>query len=548
MEEPSPDDPLEKALAHHTAGEFAEAEAIYRALIEKDPGDADALHLLGALIAQKGDGLAALSFIDRAIGVDPGCADFHNNKGLILANLGRPGEAIAAHAEAVRLRPDFAEAYNNLGNALLKKGAISEAVAAYRQTIALRPDYANAHSNLGVALQRQRKVEEAIAAYRMAVHHQPDHSEAHSNLGVALRETGLMEEAIEEYRTAIRCDNECIDAYVNLGAALHDTGKEEEAISLFTRAIELNPQHAPAHYNLALPLLRKGDYERGWREYEHRAFVLWAQRKFALPGWDGSDLSGKTILLVGEGGFGDAIQFARYIPMVKKRGGRVVVQTQGELVRLLKRVEGVDEVLAKEQSLPAIDVYCPLLSLPAIFGTTLRNIPAAAYLSADPMVSGQWASRLAGHKGFRVGLAWAGSAAHQNDKNRSIALSQFAPLRSVPEIRLFSLQKNPPAESSAAVDMIDWTGELNDFADTAGLIANLDLVISIDSAVAHLAGAMGKKVWLLLPNMADWRWLADRADSPWYPSMRLFLQEIPCNWNPVITRVCDALKAEQTSF
>ncbi|MGD0461259.1 MAG: tetratricopeptide repeat protein [Tepidisphaeraceae bacterium] len=545
MEPLSADEQLEKALRHHTAGELAEAEAIYRALVERDAGDADALHLLGALIAQKGDGLAALGFIDRAIAIDPSCADFHNNKGLILANLGRTDDAVAAHAEAVRLRPDFAEANNNLGNALLKKGAIAEAVSAYRRTIALRPNYANAHSNLGVALQKQQKLDDAIAAYRMAVQCQPDHGEAHSNLGVALRETGRMDEAIEEYRAAIRCDDQCVEAYVNLGAALHETGHGEEAIAILTRAIELDPQHEPAHYNLSLSLLKKGQYERGWREYEHRAFALWARRKFAPPIWDGSELSGKTILLPGEGGFGDAIQFARYVPMVKKRGGRIIVQVQSDLVRLLKRVEGADEVLPKDHPLPTIDVYCPLLSLPRIFGTTPRNIPAAPYLTADASVSQRWASRLSGHKGLRVGLAWAGSTAHRNDKNRSIPLSQFAPLRAVTEIRLFSLQKDRAGESSPTIDMIDWTAQLSDFADTAGLIANLDRVISVDTAVAHLAGAMGKKVWLLLPYVADWRWLEDRSDSPWYPTLQLFRQEKPGDWDPVIAKVAQALKAEQ---
>jgi tetratricopeptide (TPR) repeat protein len=545
MEKPSQDEQIEKALRHHTAGELGEAEAIYRALIDRDAEDADALHLLGTLLAQKGDGLAALNFIDRAIAIDPSCADFHNNKGLILANLGQTDEAVAAHGEAVRLRPDFAEAHNNLGNALLRKGALAEAISAYRRTIALRPSYANAHNNLGVALQKQRKPDEAIAAYRMAVKHQPDHSEAHSNLGVALRETGRMEEAIEEYRTAIRCDDQCIDAYVNLGAALQDTGRAEEAIALLSHAVDLNPRHDPAHYNLALALLKKGDFERGWPEYEHRAIALWVRRNFRAPIWDGGELSGKTILLVGEGGFGDNIQFARFVPLVKKRGGRIIVQVPSQLVLLLKRVEGADQVLPKDQPPPAIDVCCSLLSLPGIFGTTPQDIPAAPYLTADAAISAHWASKLAGEKGLRVGLAWAGAPAHRNDKNRSIALSQFAPLRSVTGIRLFSLQKDRAGESSAALDLIDWTAELSDFADTAGLIANLDLVISVDTAVAHLAGAMGKKVWLLLPYVADWRWLEDRADTPWYPTLRLFRQESPGDWNPVIAKVGEALKAAQ---
>jgi tetratricopeptide (TPR) repeat protein len=544
MEQPPQDEQLENALRLHTAGNLAAAEAIYRGILLQNPNDADALHLLGALTAQNGQGDAALDLIGRAIFIDPTCADFHNNKGLILASLGRTDEAVAAHREAVRLSPEFAEAHNNLGNALLKKGETAQATAAYRRTIALRPNYANAHCNLGVALQKQDKMDDAIAAYRMAVQYQPDHAEAHSNLGVALRETGRMEQAIEEYRTAIRADDQCVDAHANLGAALFDIGQGEAAMAALARAIELNPQYESAHYNLALALLQNGDYGRGWTEYEHRAFALWARGKFNAPAWNGRDLAGKTILLCAEGGFGDNIFSWRYVPMVKKRGGRIIVQAQTELLRLLSRLDGADQLAPKDQPPPPCDLYCPLLSLPKIFNTTLQNIPAAPYLSADAAISRRWASKLTAETGFRVGLAWAGAKVFR-DERKSMALEYSIPLASVAGVRLFSLQKDQAGKSSSAIDLIDWTTELSDFAETAGLIANLDLVISVDTAVAHLAGAMGKKVWLLLPHNADWRWLRDRRESPWYPSMRLFRQERPGDWEPVIASVGDALKTER---
>ncbi len=545
MEQPTQDEQLEKALRHHTAGELAEAEAIYRSVLQQDPNDPDALHLLGALTAQTGHGDAALSLIDHAIAIDPACPEFHNNKGLILFNLGRFEQAVAAHREAVRLRPEFPEALNNLGNALLHKGELAEAADTYRKTIALRPNYANAYSNLGVALHKQKKLEDAIAAYRLAVLYQPGHAEAHSNLGVALRESGRMSEAIEEYRTAIRLDERCLDAQANLGAALYDTGHGEEAIAVLTHAAELNPEYSGARYNLALALLQKGDYQRGWDEYEHRVLAMWARLKFPAPQWDGGDPAGKTILLFADGGFGDAIQFARYVPMVKKRGATVILQVQPELIRLFGRL-GADRVIAKDQPAPAFDLHCPFLSLAKVFNTRVDDVPAAPYLSADPEIARKWASKVAGKEGLRVGLAWRGNRTHKNDSNRSIDPALLVGLTQAEGTTFVSLQKRDGDQKADAAPsdlrVVDFAKDFSDFAETAGLIENLDLVISVDTAVAHLAGAMGKKVWLLLPRFGDWRWMTDRSDSPWYPTIRLFRQKTVGDWKPVISQVIQDLK------
>jgi len=543
MEQAKLDEMIETALAHHTAGRLTEAENLYRQILVHDPDDADALHLLGALIAQRGLGDAALALIDRAILVDPGVAEFHNNRGLILVNLGRVDQAILAHKEAVRLRPDFAEAHNNLGNALLKGGYIFEATSAFRQTIMLRPDYVNAHSNLGVALHRQNLYEEAIAEYRVALAAQPNHAEARNNLGVALRETGRMDQAIEAYRAAIAADDQFVDPHTNLGPALHDIGKPDEAIPSLRRAIELNPDYAPAHYNLALSLLQKGDYEQGWTEYEFRAYALATRRKFTTPQWNGQPLAGKTILLHGEGGFGDPIQHVRFVPVIKSRGARVFLQVQSDLVRLMTRLQGADTVLAKDDPAPACDFHSPLLSLAGKLQITTKNIPAKPYLSADPAISQKWAAKLTGEKRRRIGFAWAGAPVHHNDKNRSIPLEKFAPFSTLPGVRFFSLQKNRPVDQPINFEIVDWSADFTDFAETAGLIDNLDLIISVDTAVAHLAGAMGKPVWLLLPFVADWRWLRDRVDSPWYPTMLLFRQSAPGNWKEVIDQVTESLKA-----
>jgi tetratricopeptide (TPR) repeat protein len=543
MQQPSLDEQLEEALRLHREGQLDAAVKLYHEILKQDPDDVDTLHLLGAVTAQQGDARAGLDLIDRAIALDPACADFHNNRGLILAGLGRIDDAISAHRRAIELNGDFAEAHNNLGNALVRTGRLDEAAAEFHRTIALRPDYANAHSNLGVVLHRQDKFDEAIAAYRSALRVQPNHAEAQSNLGAALREVGDMDKAIEAFRAAIAIDETCLDAHANLGAALHDLGQFDEAIASLERAIQLNPQANFPHYNLALSLLQRGDYERGLAEYEHRAYAVASRQRFAMPPWDGRELGGKTILLHAEGGFGDVIQFARFVPMVKARGGRVILLVQPELIRLFSTLDGAALVLPKTNTPPPFDVQCPLLSLPRVFRTTIQNIPAKPYLSADPMAAAFWSARLGNDKRRRIGLLWAGSPKFRG-KRKSIPIASLSPFGGLTDARFVSLQQDQPGAAPPGMELLDCSGDLHDFADAAGLIANLDLVISADSAAAHLAGAMGKKVYLLLPHVADWRWLRDRTDSPWYPTMRLFRQPSAGDWNSVIAQVVEALKSE----
>jgi len=544
MQQPSLDEQLEAALRLHQEGQLEPAAKLYRQILQQNPDEVDTLHLLGAVTAQQGNAQEGLDLIDRAIALDPSCADFHNNHGLILASLGRIDDAIDAHRKAIALNPDFAEAYNNLGNALVKTGRLDEAESAFRRTLALRPDYANAQSNLGVVLHRQDKFDEAIAAYRAALQLQPHHAEAQSNLGAALREIGEMDQAIEAFRAAIAIDETCVDAHANLGAALHDLGHFDEAIASHRRAIQLNPQSNFPHYNLALTLLQGGEFERGLAEYEYRAYAVASRRRFPMPAWDGRELKGKTILLHAEGGFGDAIQFARFVPMVRARGGVPILQVQAELVRLFSTLDGAAVVLPKTEDPPPFEFQCPLLSLPGVFHTAIQNIPANPYLSAEPSSAARWSSGLGNDPRRRIGLAWAGSPKHRNDRNRSIPVSLLSPLSQIAGARFVSIQKDQTGIAPIGMELLDWSEELHDFADTAGLIANLDVIVSVDTAVAHLAGAMGKKVYLLLPHVADWRWLRDRNDSPWYPTMRLFRQSTPGDWRPVIAKVAEALRSE----
>jgi Flp pilus assembly protein TadD len=545
--QPTLDEQLEAALRLHREGRLEEAMKLYRGILDQDPDDVDALHLLGAVVAQQGDAKAGLELIDRAITLDPACADFHNNRGLILAGLGRVDEAIADHRRAIELNADFAEAHNNLGNALVRTGQVAEAEAAFRRTLDLRPDYANAHSNLGVVLHRQDKFDQAIAAYRAALRLSPRHAEAQSNLGAALREIGEVNKAIDAYRAAIAIDDTCADAHANLGGALHDLGYFDEAVASLERAIQLNPQLSFPHYNLALALLRDGNYERGLLEFEYRAHAVAARHRFATPMWDGKDLWSKRILLHGEGGFGDVIQFARFIPMVKARGGIPILQVQPELVRLFSTLDGGAVVVPKTEDPPPFDFHCPLLSLPRIFHMTVNCIPWKPYLSADPSASALWSAKLGHDKRHKIGLAWAGNPKNRNDRTRSIPIGFLTPLAEIADARFVNLQQDQPGVRPPGMELLDWCEDLHDFADTAGLIENLDLVISVDTAAAHLAGAMGKRVYLLLPHVSHWRWLRDRDDSPWYPTARLFRQPGAGDWASVVADVADALKSEFSS-
>jgi len=392
-----------------------------------------------------------------------------------------------------------------------------------------------------------------IAAYRQAITLRPDYADAYSNLGVALIDKGQLDEAIVACRQAITLRPDYANAYRNLGAALADKGQLDEAIAACRQAIKLRPNFARAHHNLALTLLMRGDFQPGWQENEWR----WKcrdfpspARNFSQPQWDGSAFEPRTLLLFPEQGIGDAFQFIRYLPLVVRRGGKIIIECQAEFQRLPRTMSEGCQIVAKGEPLPAFDLYCPLLSLPLVFGTTLENIPnIVPYLHADAQDAKRWQQRLddysPGLKVGKVGLVWAGNPAHKNDRNRSMKLTSLAPLGQVPGVRFFSLQKGAAAAQAktppTGMELIDWTPELRDFADTAALIANLDLIISVDTAVVHLAGAMSKPVWTLLPFNPDWRWMLEREDSPWYPTMRLFRQSVRGDWDSVIKRVAEAL-------
>jgi Flp pilus assembly protein TadD len=532
-------------------GQLDEATAACRRAIKLKPNYAEAHNNLGNSFQIKGQTEEAIAAYRQAIALRPNYAKAVGNLGKVLKEKGKLDEAIAAYRQAIVLNPNYAETHNNLGIALTDKGQLDEAIAAYRQAIKLKPNFAEAHNNLGFSLRDKGQHEEAMVACRQAITLKPRFPEAHSNLGNALRDKGLLDEAIVAYRQAIMLRPGFSEAMSNLGNALRDNGQLEEAVDSYRRAIALKPDLADAHYNLALTLLLCGDFQPGWEEHEWR----WkctnfpsARRNFSQSQWNGGALETCTLLLHTEQGLGDAIQFIRYLPLVVQRGGKIIVECRAELQRLLRTMHEKCKILARGEPLPAFDLHCPLLSLPLVFGTMLDNIPKTVpYLHADMQDAKKWQERMDGQlpivKVVKVGLVWAGKL--KPDPNRSMKLSSLAPLGQVPGVRFFSLQKGTAAAEAktppTGMELVDWTSELKDFADTAALIANLDLVISIDTSVAHLAGAMGKPVWTLLPFNSDWRWLLERQDSPWYPTMRLFRQETPGDWQTPIQKLTEEL-------
>jgi Tfp pilus assembly protein PilF len=450
------------------------------------------------------------------------------------------------------LRPSRPDADALVRDALahLEAGRADEAERLLYRALALQPESAEIHNNLGNALRRAGRVEGAINAYRSAIALAPGLAAAHFNLGLATLQRGEAAAAAQCFRTALKAQPDLADAHLNLGFLLEEEGDHAGAIAAYRGAVAADPGCVEAHVNLGMQLLLRGEYPEGWAEYEWRLRYpeySGADLVKAAARWDGAALAGRTILLDAEQGYGDAIQFLRYAPFVAERGGRVMVRCAPELTALAATVPGIAGVLPRGGPLPAFDFHCPLPSLPFVLGTTLETVPASVpYLHADAARSARWQERLAGGPaGCKVGLVWASQSKHRTARAKSVDLEALGPLARIVGVRYYSLQKGEAAQAAqrppGGMRLEDLSGELGDFGDTAAAIANLDLVISVDTAVAHLAGAMGKPAWTLLKHAPDWRWLLAREDSPWYPSMRLFRQHKPADWSPVIDALVGAL-------
>lgn len=531
-------------------GQLDDAIRAYRQALALNPSFSQAHNNLGNALKDRGELDAAIAAFRKSISLDPTQAVTYVNLGIALSEKGQWDDGIAACRQALALRPQYPEAFCLLGALFRNTGRLDEAIAAFHHALALQPNLPETHNNLGNTLRDAGRLDEAGAAYRQALTLRPNFPEAYNNLGILLKDRAQLAEAIAACRQALALQPAYAEAHNNLGVTLQEAGRFDEAIDAYRQAIGLKPNYADAHYSLALLLLQQGDFAAGWKEYEWRRRdenVPIPRLTLAQPQWDGSAIAHRTILLHHEQGFGDTLQFVRYVPLVVERGAKVFIGCAPELRRLLEGTPGVTRWLDWNEPLPPFDVHCPLMSLPLTFGTTLQSIPRSVpYVYPDAAMVEGWRKDLARDTNrFKVGLVWAGNPAHHNDLNRSLPLASLAPLAQVSGVSFYSLQKGAAGQQAKdpppSLRIIDHTSALNDFADTAALISNLDLVIAVDTAVAHLAGALGKPVWTMLPFMPDWRWMLDREDSPWYPTMRLFRQLSIGDWASVIRQVTTAL-------
>jgi Tfp pilus assembly protein PilF len=573
---------IDAGVELHRAGRLAEAERQYRQVLAADPQNADALHLLGILNSQLGREEIAADLIKRAIARDPGRAIYHGNLGLTLHRLGRLGESLASFEKAISLGssdpnvlnnfgdalrasgnvqraisilhqalgidPKLADAHNNLGMTLAQMGRTDEAIAEYQSAINLSPRLAQVHNNLGNALLTKRQTDRAILAFEEALAIRPDYPDAMMNLAVALKVTHEDYRARKLLERALDLRPDFFEALLNYGQSLCDEHQFKQAIEIFRKAVALRPQDPSAHFHLSGVLLLTGDFSQGWLEYEWRTKRHDEQcRKLdaSRAHWSGEDPAGKRILIHAEQGAGDTIQFSRLVTALAQRGAEVILACPPQLLRLLRTLDGVSQLITNTQQWREFDFQCYLLSLPLLLNLKLDTIPTRVpYLRAQADSIEFWRNRLSPLGPVKkIGLAWAGNPDHTNDHNRSIPLAKFAPLAQAPGVHFICLQKGNGSEQPppAGLKLINHTSEIFDYADTAGLIANLDLVIAADTSVAHLAGALGKPVWTLLPFNPDLRWMLQRTDSPWYPTMRLFRQPHLADWDSPISAVTQKL-------
>ncbi len=519
----------------------------YETALEFEPNDEESHFNLADILRAKGSLEEAEKHFQRAIELRPNCSETHEKLSVVLRRQGRLDEARGSYEQALLHDPNNVVALQNLGNLLVNGGELDKAIAYFERALALKPDMAEAHNGMGAALHELGKLDEAEDSYSKALSYQPNYADAYCNLGNLQRKRGRAAEAIEHYERALALNPDLSEAHSNLGMALVGERRLEDARKHYDRAVALEPGLGNARWNRSLLDLLEAKFESGWQDYDVRRFrKQTAPRGFAQPIWRGEPLHGERILLHGEQGFGDAIQFMRYAPLVQAAGGTVILDVKPSLARLARQQAGVAEFVATGDPLPAFEWQSPLMSLPLAFKTDLATIPnQVPYLSAPEDARQQAMDFAWPEHGKRVGLVWSGNPEYTEDRRRSMPLSEFSELLAMQGLHFYSLQFGPAARQISEIEtpVIDLTPTIKDFADTAALIEQLDLVISVDTAVAHLAGALAKPIWTLLPFAPDWRWMLDRDDSPWYPSMRLFRQPERDDWTSVIDQVRNEIAA-----
>jgi len=579
------------AAQYRKDGRLDQARALYEQVLERQKDHPDALHNLGLMAYEAQDWDTARTYIKRAIIAHPRVPEFYNTFGVVLAAAGLIDKALLAYTQATTLRPTYTDAYNNmalavslqgqhlkaieylkqalklcpdsavtyynLANTLCHLNSDHEAIDHYQKALRLDPNLVQAHVNLASLFQAKSRHAEAIASYKQALKRLPNHATILHDLGNALKACGDYEEAIAVFEQAISQDKEYAQAYNSLGVTYKESGQCDQAITCYDKALAIQPDYADAHWNRTLTLLLQGKLIKGWSRYQAHYEALKTRTivpQDEHPLWQGEPLDGKRILVRFEQGLGDNLQFIRYLPRIKQLDGVVIYQAKPALVSLLKGFEGIDELI---EATPApnsavdYDFQISLMDLPRVFKTTLDNIPAdVPYLKTDPKKVATWQETFV-HAGMKVGLVWAGSPFHRNDSNRSCPLKSLANLSETQGIQFYGLQTGPAGQNMQTHPDIRFhnLGHLfKNMSDTAAAIAHLDLVISVDTAVLHLAGALGKSVWGLLPYAPDWRWMLHRNDTPWYPTARLFRQPKPGDWTTVFDQVGHALQTYVTMF
>ncbi|MEW6342587.1 MAG: tetratricopeptide repeat protein [Pseudomonadota bacterium] len=576
-------DPLcNRGAALRALGRLQEALETYERALTVNPRSFESFYNLGNVLRDLQRYAEALQNYERALAIVPDHAEILSVRGRTLVDLGRPKEALASFNEAIASKPDHVEALYNSAVALERLGRAEEAVERCARVLALEPNHAKAYATRGNALLHQERHEDALLDYSRSLELESGASDVLCNQGSALRQLGRYEAALQSYDAALAASADFPEGWCNRGNVLHDMRRYEDALAAFDRALAINPKYAMAWFNRGNALfdtlrfdaalqdydqaikidpnyvdahfaqgfiyLHRGDFARGWPKYEWRLRdpkSEHSKRFFSQPRWSGEEpLDGRTILIYAEQGFGDTVQFCRYVQRLLDAGARVVLEVQPALRSLVTTLHGSVQVVATGEPLPAFDYQCPLLSLPFLFQTDLSSIPAQTrYLHADAGLVEKWEKILGTRQRLRIGLAWSGNSEHRNDRNRSIELATLGPLLDL-DVDWISLQKVVRENDVAVLEQSpirSFEADIRDFSDTAALIRSLDLVISVDTAVAHLAGALGGPVWILLPYVAEWRWMSGREDSPWYPEARLFRQEAPGRWPEVINAVREAI-------
>lgn len=586
---------MQQAVAHHQKGDVSAAEMLYQKVLRLVPQHFDALRLLGGLYIQQNRADDAIGCLQQALAITPNHPELLNNIGVAYCSQGRLQDALNHYEQAVRLAPDYGDAIDNISNIYYNAGKLDDAICWLTRSLNLRADNPRAHMFLGHAYRLQNRNAEAATHYRQALAFWPDNTELliclgnllraegqsveacslyqrlaalkpddatiHLNLGVIYRDLGDLQAALAEYDTALRLRPNAPDILVNRAGVLIELDRPEEADLAYDAALQCSPKRADAAWGKSLALLMLGQYREGWQLYETRfAYKPKPGPAPQIARWDGSNLTGKTLLIWGEQGLGDVLQFIRYANLCKAAGAQVIVCCDKALVGLLRNSPFIDAVFASDGFTPEhtknLDCQIPVMSLPHLFGTTLATIPQEMpYLFVSAATQAKWASCLTHTPARKIGLVWAGNPrkslidAHTTDRQRSLTLAMLQPLLAQPNYQFYSLQKGEAAEQIATLGLqhklIDLMPDVADFEDTAAIVQSLDLVISVDTSAVHLAGGLGKPVWVLSRFGGCWRWLRNQENSPWYPSARVFGQEEPGDWEGCITRITQALQEQR---